>query len=98
MTKTFGYVSLIRATRDNPEWGDEAGDISLMAGKVPDPYMPVVPDPENNTVSGRRYDRLELVELPRRMKSEEAFEWAHENGPERVQEWYDGDESEVQDE
>ena len=29
MTTTYGYVSLVRATMDNPEWGDEEGDLSV---------------------------------------------------------------------
>ena len=36
MTTTYGYVSLVRATMDNPEWGDAEGDLSVVAGRVTD--------------------------------------------------------------
>lgn len=89
MTTTYGYVSLIRATMDNPEWGDEEGDRSVIAGKVDEVYMPTVPsDRDDMAVVGRRYEREALVELPRRMTADDAFAWAREEEPEPLGEFY----------
>ena len=92
MTTTYGYVSLIRASRDNPEWGDEEGDLSVIAGKVPEVYMPNVPaDREDMAVVGRRYEREALFKLPRRMTADDAFEYARDEEPAELAEFYGGD-------
>lgn len=94
MTTTYRYLSLIRATMDNPEWDDEEGDVSAIAGKVPETYMPNVVDEENDRIVGRRYEREALVELPEWMTAEDAFEWARETVPEGFEEIY-GEEQEA---
>lgn len=90
MTTTYGYVSLIRATMDNPEWGDEEGDLSLIAGKVSEVYMPKIPSDDANRVVARRYEREALVELPRRMTAADAFEWARDGPTPELEEFYGG--------
>ena len=92
MTTTYGYVCLIRATMDNPEWGDEEGDLSVIAGKVDEVYMPNVPsDREDMAVVGRRYEREDVAKLPRRMTAEEAFDWVRDERPGAFAEYYAGD-------
>jgi hypothetical protein len=80
---------------NNPEWEDEEGDGSLFAGKCPETWMPNVFSEERDTVVGRRYERVALVELPERMKADDAFEWAEEIQPEPLDEWYEDDEPEM---
>jgi len=92
MTTTYGYVCLIRATMDNPEWGDEEGDRAVIAGKVPEVYMPNVPsDRDDMAVVGRRYEREDIAELPRRMTAEDAFDWAEDEQPGQFAAYYGGD-------
>jgi hypothetical protein len=79
----------MRASMDCPEWEDEEGDESLFAGKKPKGWMPRVYSEERDTVVGRRYERVALVELPERMKAGEAFDWAQQNQPEPLDEWYE---------
>jgi hypothetical protein len=95
MTTTYRYVSLIRATMDNPEWDDEEGDLSLIAGKVPEVYTPTVPaDREDMAVVGRRYEREALAELPEWMAAEDAFAWVDDHRPGGFADYYEegGDE------
>ena len=89
MTTTYGYVSLVRATIDNPEWGDAEGDLSVVAGKVPEVWMPNVPaDREDMAVVGRRYEREALVKLPTRMTGDDAFEYARDEQPGELADFY----------
>lgn len=90
MTATYGYLSLIRATMDNPEWGDEEGDLSVIAGKVDEVYMPKIPSDKDNRVVARRYEREALVELPRRMTADDAFEWARDGPTPELEQFYGG--------
>lgn len=92
MTTTYGYVCLIRATMDNPEWGDEEGDRAVIAGKVPEVYMPNVPsDRDDMAVVGRRYEREDIAELPQRMTAEAAFDWVETEQPGEFGRYYGGD-------
>ena len=92
MTTTYKYISLIRATMDNPEWGDAEGDLSVIAGKVPEVYMPTVPaDREDMAVVGRRYEREALAELPEWMAAEDGFAWVEDHQPGGFAEYYAGD-------
>lgn len=93
MTTTYGYVSLIRASMDNPEWGDEEGDRSVIAGKVDDVYMPKIKSDDGDSIVARRYEREALVELPRRMTADDAFEWARDGPTEELEEFYGGAEA-----
>jgi len=95
MTTTYRYVSLIRATMDNPEWDDEEGDLSVIAGKVPEVYMPKVPaDRDNMAVVARRYEREAIAELPEWMAAEDAFTWVNDHQPGGFADYYEegGDE------
>lgn len=82
-TTTYGYLSLIRSCGGNEAWDDEDGELSMIAGKVPETYMPnvIVERDGEKEVIGVKYEREALCHLPERMKSEEAFQWAKENGP-----------------
>ena len=91
MTTTYKYISLIRATMDNPEWGDEEGDRSVIAGKVPEVYMPNVPsDREGMAVVARRYEREAMAELPEWMPAEDGFAWVKEHQPGAFADYYGG--------
>ena len=92
MTTTYRYVSLIRATMDNPEWDDEEGDVSVIAGKVPEVYMPNVPaDREDMAVVARRYEREDMAELPEWMSAEDAFAWVEDEQPGAFADHYGGE-------
>ena len=89
MTTTYKYISAIECSIDNPVWEDEEGDLSLIAGKVPEVYMPNVLNDETEQVEAYRYERKTLVELPERMPAEDAFEWVREQKPAGVGDFYD---------
>ena len=78
---TYRYVSLMRASRDNPPWEDSAGDERLFAGKHPDVWLPKVYDEERDQVGAARYERLALAKLPKRMQADEAFAWVYDHVP-----------------
>ena len=89
MTTTYQYVSLIRATMDNPEWGDDEGDRCMIAGKVDEVYTPQVPtDREHRAVVGRRYEREAMAKLPRWMTADDAFSWVESERPESFEVYF----------
>lgn len=91
MTKTIKYLSLVRCKGGNPTWDDEHGDLSVVAGKKPETWMPrVVAETEDgDRVIGTCYKREAIAELREWMQPEDAFEWCRENVPEGFEKFYD---------
>lgn len=90
MTKTYRYVSLIKAKRDNPVWDDEEGELTAVAGKRPETYHPKVHNEETDRVEGYSYERVDIVELPERMKAEDAFDYVRSEQPGAFEDFYQG--------
>lgn len=94
---TVKYVSLMRCQGGNPTWDDEDGDMSVIAGKQPETWMPriVAETEDGEEVIAACYKREALAQLPEWMDSEEAFQWARENVPDGFEDFYDGVEVEA---
>lgn len=68
----------------------EEGEMAFFAGKKSDPWMPYIPDKEEQEVGRYRLERVALVELPRRMDAEEAWEWCEDERPEGTEQFFGG--------